>query len=180
MNIFVLSKDPNEAARMLCDKHVVKMHVESIQMLVSALRRWLPATTVRRKDGELHRGGYHNHPCTRWTGDSLHNFQWLTRHTAALCHEHEFRYGKVPYSKMQLDQVLSHYNPLRRLMLAHGAIDRTDFVLAMPDKYKYPISPVRSYRTYYKHDKIQFAEWSRGRDCPLWMYPRTERIAKDD
>ena len=38
MNIFVLDKDPREAARMLCDKHVPKMIVESGQMLSTAHR----------------------------------------------------------------------------------------------------------------------------------------------
>lgn len=33
MNIFVLSEGPVEAARMQCDKHVVKMIVETAQML---------------------------------------------------------------------------------------------------------------------------------------------------
>ena len=38
MNIFVLDKDPVVAAQMQCDKHVVKMIVESAQMLSTAHR----------------------------------------------------------------------------------------------------------------------------------------------
>ena len=38
MNIFVLDNDPDTAARMMCDKHVVKMIVESAQMLSTAHR----------------------------------------------------------------------------------------------------------------------------------------------
>ena len=33
MNIFVLHKNPIEAAKMACDKHVVKMILETAQML---------------------------------------------------------------------------------------------------------------------------------------------------
>ena len=33
MNIFVVDEDPEVAARQLCDKHVVKMILESAQML---------------------------------------------------------------------------------------------------------------------------------------------------
>ena len=33
MNIFVLDKDPEIAAQMACDKHVVNMIVETAQML---------------------------------------------------------------------------------------------------------------------------------------------------
>ena len=38
MNIFVLDEDPQVAAQMMCDKHVVKMIVESAQMLSTAHR----------------------------------------------------------------------------------------------------------------------------------------------
>ena len=38
MNIFVLDKDPVKAAQYQCDKHVVKMIVESAQMLSTAHR----------------------------------------------------------------------------------------------------------------------------------------------
>ena len=38
MNIFVLHKDPAVAATMACDKHVVKMILETAQMLCTAAR----------------------------------------------------------------------------------------------------------------------------------------------
>ena len=37
MNIFVLDRDPTKAAHMMCDKHVVKMIIESAQMLSAVL-----------------------------------------------------------------------------------------------------------------------------------------------
>ena len=46
MNVFILSKDPIEAAQQQCDKHVPKMVVESGQML---------STAHRMLDGELTR-----------------------------------------------------------------------------------------------------------------------------
>ena len=36
MNIFYLDRDPVVAAQMMCDKHVIKMILESDQMLCSA------------------------------------------------------------------------------------------------------------------------------------------------
>jgi len=36
VNIFAVDKDPQTAAQQLCDKHVVKMILESAQMLCSA------------------------------------------------------------------------------------------------------------------------------------------------
>ena len=43
MNIFVLDSDPVVSAQMMCDKHVVKMIVESAQML-STVHRYLDGT----------------------------------------------------------------------------------------------------------------------------------------
>jgi hypothetical protein len=47
MNIFVLSDDPVQAAQDQCDKHVVKMIVESAQML-STVHRMLDGTITMR------------------------------------------------------------------------------------------------------------------------------------
>ena len=44
MNIFVLDRNPTIAAQQMCDKHVVKMIVESAQML---------STCHRMSDGTL-------------------------------------------------------------------------------------------------------------------------------
>ena len=38
MNIFVLDRDPIQAAKYMCDKHVVKMILESCQLLSTAHR----------------------------------------------------------------------------------------------------------------------------------------------
>ena len=40
MNLFILDKDPIKAAQLQCDKHVVKMIVESAQML-STVHRYM-------------------------------------------------------------------------------------------------------------------------------------------
>ena len=62
MNIFVLHRDPKIAAQMSCDKHVVKMILETAQMLSSAARAkgaWAPYKQTHKK-----------HPCTLWSGGS--------------------------------------------------------------------------------------------------------------
>ena len=38
MNIFYVDKDPKTAAKMMCDKHIIKMILESAQMLCTAKR----------------------------------------------------------------------------------------------------------------------------------------------
>ena len=50
MNIFVLDNDPKIAAQMMCDKHVVKMIVESCQLM---------STAHHVLDGEVGRFPFH-------------------------------------------------------------------------------------------------------------------------
>ena len=64
MNIFVLDQCPVESARMLCDKHIVKMPLESTQMLSSVWHRYGHGDKVQYKEA------FKNHPCTLWAVDS--------------------------------------------------------------------------------------------------------------
>ena len=59
MNIFITEINPKEASKSLCDKHVPKMCVETVQMLVSALRRnqWTDDLLPLTKAGKPHQGG---------------------------------------------------------------------------------------------------------------------------
>ena len=66
MNIFYCDEDPVVAAKSLPDKHVLKMPLETVQMLVSALNRHGIRHEVMTKAGTVHKGGYKNHPCTIW------------------------------------------------------------------------------------------------------------------
>ena len=82
VNIFVLDKDPVTAARTQCDKHVVKMIVESGQMLstthrvldgVEYIDRTRNGRRIKRwrlpdnREQFLYKGSFVNHPCTKWT-----------------------------------------------------------------------------------------------------------------
>ena len=81
MNIFILDNDPVIAAQMQCDKHVVKMIVESAQMLSTAHRmidgvmekrlsksfRATPYYKLDEKDNRediLYKAVHFNHPST--------------------------------------------------------------------------------------------------------------------
>jgi hypothetical protein len=173
MNIFVLDLDPELAAQMHCDKHVPKLCVEATQMLVSAARRHgatdnqVPLT----KSGTPHKGGYPNHPCTIWSGDSRDNFMWLFWHGLALCEEFSYRFGK---QHACYDQIrICGCNCLRFLPIGK----RTSFAQAMPDEYRND-DPVVAYRDYYFYDKrenIQ-CEWNKGRQAPDWWNSMLNRV----
>ena len=81
MNIFVLDLDPKKAAIQQIDKHVVKMPLETAQMLCTALGR-------HGLEGTPYKQAYKKHPCTIWAGDNRNNFQWLVKHGIALSEEY--------------------------------------------------------------------------------------------
>ena len=67
MNIFFLNNRPAFAAADLCDKHVVKMQVESIQLLSATI----PLDILQTKycptaKGKPRRHTHLNHPMTKW------------------------------------------------------------------------------------------------------------------
>ena len=162
MNIFVLHKDPIVSARMHCDKHVPKMVVELYQQIGSALRRYGATDDVMptTKGGTPLKGGYHNHPCTRWVGDSRDNFRWAVQHGLALCEEFKLRYNKPHYCE-DGSRMMGELADL----IPQGEL--TEFAQAMPDECRQP-NVVLAYRIYYKVDKSRFAKWERGREAPSW------------
>jgi len=151
MNIFVLDPDPIRSAEMLCDKHVVKMILESNQML----------STVAHKNGHdaPYKPTHARHPCTLWAGESRQNWNWLVRHSRGLCEEYTRRYDRI--HKSQAVTVWAE-----DLDIDLPDLGQTPFRLAMPDVYKCA-DPVTSYRKYYRGEKSRFARWKLG-NAPKW------------
>ena len=152
MNIFYLDEDPVKAAKLQYNKHVVKMILESAQMM----------SAVVRLNG--HDTGYKlthkNHPCTIWARSSLDNHEWTHCYGNALNDEYRYRYGKEHKS---IDQVVNKLpEPVNMQRVGF-----TEFGLAMPDELKDYDNPIQSYRDYYHLDKATFASW-KYRDKPHW------------
>ncbi|MEK6880308.1 MAG: pyrimidine dimer DNA glycosylase/endonuclease V, partial [Nanoarchaeota archaeon] len=84
MNIFVLDKDPKIAAQYLCDKHIVKMILESAQLLCSQFECDAP-----------YKKTHYNHPCSIWTRTSKENYLWLIEHSLEMGLEYTKRYNKT-------------------------------------------------------------------------------------
>ena len=86
MNIFYLHNDPRIAAKYHCDKHVVKMILESAQMLSTAHR-----IIDKSDDDILYREAYKNHPSTIWVRSGLYHYKWLQSLFNSLGKEFEHR-----------------------------------------------------------------------------------------
>ena len=150
MNIFVLDKNPHVAAMYACDKHVVKMILESAQMLCS----------VQPEGTAPYKRSFYNHPCTKWVRASSANYDWLIEHARALCTEYTRRYGRVHKSEKVIDWCDANRPELPDVGL-------TPFAQAMPEDYKNE-DAVEAYRTYYRNDKRRFATW-KDVDPPTWF-----------
>ena len=101
MNIFVTDWDPHRSAKVLPDKHVVKMPLETCQMLSIIFSHWYydwGDDLVKKIDGtpyKTSKGAFRNHPCTQWAAASVYNTAWLIQHGCALTSEYQHRYNKV-------------------------------------------------------------------------------------
>jgi len=179
MNIFVLDADPVESARMMCDKHVVKMIVESCQLLSTAHHvvdgKEVQVDTGKRKYKtsvcklqNICKATMINHPCSIWTRANRSNYLWLWKHAYALCNEYKQRYGKTHSMEAMLFREL--YSPPNNI--AKGKL--TVFVQAMPDTYK-NTDAIIAYRQYYLGEKVRFAKWKTG-GVPVWFVEKSPML----
>lgn len=150
MNIFALDSDPKYAAIYHNDRHVVKMTLESLQLLCSA--------HIMSGDEAPYRLTHKNHPCSIWTRESTENYDWLSCLFEYLLEEYTFRYQKI--------HACSRYLEFSKRIPKLNRKKMTPFVLAMPDEYK-TNDPISSYRKYYYLGKSHLAKWT-NREAPYW------------
>ena len=168
MNIFYLDKDPIIAAQMSCDKHVVKMILESAQMLCST-HRVLDGDEIADSKG-LYKMAHKNHPSTIWVRASSENYRWLWKHMDALMKEYTHRYGKH-HATERLRNIL--FKP--PLNIVHG-VPLTDPPQCMPELCKGE-DTVLAYQNYYIIEKSGFARWTK-REIPAWFIGETGEKGK--
>lgn len=153
MNIFALDEYPKTAARWHVDKHIVKMILESAQILC----------TVNYANGlsTPYNATHKNHPCVKWAGASLHNWVWLKQLAKYLNDEFRYRFNKdVNHKSWDVIESLEIPNLPK--------IGLTPFYQAMPEEYKIVSNPVGAYRMYYKYGKDHLHKWTK-RKPPKWL-----------
>ena len=136
---------------MQCDKHVVKMVLETAQMLSPAAR------AQGHKVG--YKSAYPKHPMTLWVGQSPHNFAWTMIHGLELCKEYTLRYNKVHATEKIINDLYD--------VCKGDYMKKTEPPQCMPDKYK-SRSYIQAYRNYYIGDKKRFARYT-NRKPPEFM-----------
>ena len=155
MNIFVTDHCPIQSARNLPDKHIVKMPLETCQMLAIIYSDWYYGVgKLYKQDGTPYRtqhGAFRKHPCTMWAAATPYNLAWLIRHGYALCHEYNLRYGKVHTCLDVIEQAERIYHKsFNNLMLSDASRKVGIFTRAMPEYLKYDdtIDTIEAYKRY--------------------------------
>jgi hypothetical protein len=179
MNIFVLDPNPIHAALDMVDKHVVKMILETAQLLSTAHRiidgyEYIDKTETGRKvkrwiipdlrEESLYKATHINHPSAVWARENDANYTWLSLHFSALLYEYKYRYEKIHATEAL--QPLLHYPPLK---IKHvDNLEPTSFAIAMDEQYRISNDPVECYRHYYKVGKAHLHSWKK-RGPPSWI-----------
>ena len=139
MNIFVTEPCPRASARVLRDKHVVKMPLECCQMLSIIYSDWYYEWgTLPKADGTPYatkKGAFRNHPCTIWAADNLYQTAWLIAHGTALCSEYYYRYSKThTCAKTSFEAKKIFHRESQLAITCYSMVD--SFTRAMPVEYK--------------------------------------------
>lgn len=177
MNIFYISADPAQAAEWMVDKHVVKMILESAQLLCTAhrlldgietqgksatgrnVKRWILPDA---REHVLYSATHINHPSAVWCRQSVMNYNWLADHMFALLYEYTHRYNKEHKVQGELSYMLQ--SPPFNLK----EYEMTKMPSAMANEYKISDDPLVNYRNYYKVGKARMHKWT-NRQPPEWI-----------
>lgn len=152
MNIFILDTDIKKCAQAHVDKHVVKMILESAQMLCAA--------KLLNGEEAPYKLTHKNHPCTKWVRESRANWLWLKHLMHALNEEYKYRFE---HEKDHLS-----WTKLKDLEPPNiEDIGLTKFAQAMPEECKAE-DAVEAYRSYYREHKNHIASWKK-RNKPEWF-----------
>lgn len=163
MNLFFLSDDPREAAKLMGDKHVGKMLLESAQMLFTAVRQ-------HGYEGGGYKSAYEKHPMTEWVCQSYEHAEWVLDHAIALASEFRHRYGHG-HKTSQMLPALS--------LAVHTFMPKRGWrnpPRCMPNEYKVDFGAwdgehschVESYRRYYADGKKHLHTYT-NRDVPDFL-----------
>mgnify|MGYP003340310448 FL=1 len=153
MNIFYLDKNPQKCAEYHNDKHVVKMILETAQLLCGA--HWATG-------GEApYKLSHKNHPSAIWTRTNKENYKWLCLLGLELCWEYQSRYNKT-HKTFEIIKWCNDNLP----NIPDGEF--FDPPPAMPDYCKIENNSILSYRNSYMTEKRSFSTWKTG-EIPSWF-----------
>lgn len=168
------------AAQYQCDKHVVKMTLETAQIL-STVHHMFKTGFATRADitNPIYAPTHVNHPCIKWAASSSLNYSWLMKHGMALGNEYTYRfYGRFHKSVGVMLHLRDWENENEEEFDSKFPSDVfTDPPLCMPHECKIkiidgkevPRDSVEAYRMYYETKRKGILMWWTGRREPRWF-----------
>ena len=152
MNIFATDPSPIASARALPDKHLIKMILESAQILSTV------AHGYGHDASPLYKPTHRHHPSVLWAGSSPSNVWWLLMHGLELCREYARRFKR----RHKTDSVL--YVLYLSVLGAADPLDPTEFVFVGPAET--PGENVHGrYRSYLN---AKYKTWADAGKPPTW------------
>ena len=185
MNVFYVDKHPVKAAEQMCDKHIVKMILESAQLLCTChrvmdgteyygktangrkIKRWKHPD--RKMNKHLYLAGHVNHPTNIWLRECRENYMLMFTYYKLICEEYTYRYGKEHGAK-------DYWWILREPPKNMPSLGKTTPVPQAMKEFpqcKVDGDSVQAYRNFYVVAKRRFATW-KERGAPLWYTNMTQ------
>lgn len=152
---------PSICAQMHLDKHVIKLILETTQLLCGA---WHIIDPDHKIYTPCYKLTHKNHPCSIWTRTSKENYMWLCQLGLALCEEYTYRYGKTHKCEEYLVDLTENIPPIPSRGFTAPA-------QAMPVVYK-DKNAIDAYRNYYFFEKAYIHSWKgkvNSRETPSWI-----------
>jgi len=169
MNVFVLDTNPKTCAEYHCDKHVVKMILESAQMICTTHHMCYNKNLFYKIP---YKKTHENHPCSRWLRDSLANYLWLFELTKHLNTEYKFRFSKDVDHKSWTavkDLPLPNIKNIGLTVWARAMPDEVKMTNLKGDEYCVGFDDViESYRNYYLIKKQHLLTYT-NRQKPFFL-----------
>lgn len=163
MNIFFLSLNPKECAKMYCDQHVNKILLEIVQMLYTAWHvyglpdDWDPPLTLKGAKG--YKKAHENHPMCIWVRSSENAYRFTTLLGMSLAIEYTRRFKRCHACSSHILWLHEHVpaGPFvceRSLTAYYGQYGVPQ---CMPDEHK-QYDLIEAYKSYYTTKT--FARWT--------------------
>ena len=152
MNIFASDSHARTAAINLDDKRLVKMVLETAQIL---------STAIHLNNGQAtYKPTHIKHPATLWTARNKENYAWLFHHFVSLLNEYTYRYEKSHKCASLGNELLKGI-----LLIPEGKLEPFANCTTNKEKgisFKHVIDPVEAYRAYLS------ARWDTDTRPPRW------------
>mmetsp|Transcript_54802 Transcript_54802/g.138450 ORF Transcript_54802/g.138450 Transcript_54802/m.138450 type:complete len:234 (+) Transcript_54802:83-784(+) len=180
MNIFFLSMRPKQAARWHANIHIVKMIVETAQLLCNVHHRAAdkdshcapPFVAKSRIPYKESQAGHRKLGSMIWVAESLGNYRWGVELGLALCREYNRGRGRAA-GKQSLHRTQAVLEWLRDHEPNFTRVRRTPVRrrhLAMPEKLKDAPNSVEAYRDYYYSKRRTMPMvWPEGLTPEWWL-----------